>query len=119
MSGRYVALSPEFEKTKAELEGELLASGKGFAAKMGEALTAAYGEIERLRGIIRDNTEIPERYPVAVSAAVVPQERGPARRLLFAVANDHSMWARGLDDRNWDRWDRIPGLPQASEEIGE
>lgn len=114
------ALSPEFEKTKTALEGELLASGKNFSAKMGEALTAAYTEIERLREIIRRNTDIPERFPVSVSATVVPQPNGGAyRRLLFAVANDHSIWARGLDDNRWDSWERLPNLPQAMDELGE
>ncbi len=101
------------------------AAEQGFSAltkTLQEAIALQTGEIERLRGIIEDGTQIPERHPVQVNISSTA-EGSRTRRDVVAMAQDHSLWAlldipshpSGM--KHHHGWFRLPALPQAGDEL--
>lgn len=113
------------DKFAAATERAGQAAEQGFSAltkTLQEAISLQTAEIERLRGIIADGTQIPDRHPIMASISSAA-EGNRTRRDAIAMAQDHSLWAL-LDIpthpdsfKHHAGWLRLPALPQASDEL--
>jgi hypothetical protein len=119
--GNDLTFDERLQAKQAEVAATAVSAGRSFTQSMSELVQLQQTEILRLQTILRDNTVVPERYPVEVAIGSVLGRHDMLEHVLLAVASDRSVWllenfkaraAPGLC-----KWVRVPGLPQVTDEM--
>ena len=119
--GKDAAFEAQFRTKQAEVAASAEGAGRTFAQGLSELVQLQTAEISRLQGILRDNSTLPERYPVEVAIGTVRGRHDMLEHVLLAVASDRSVWMMENFKANAAagicKWHRVPGLPQVMDEM--
>jgi hypothetical protein len=107
------------EEKREQVARDANTAKTGFTMGMAEMVDMLQREVLRLNGILHDATQLPDRHAVSVAVSTAFRPNGVPRNTLFAVGSDKSMWIRDFGigaEAQYDRWARVPNLPQAADE---